>query len=393
MSVPPFDDESAWSCWQNEWSIRDDTIYLNHGSFGPPPNMVRAARQAWQLRLDCQPMDFYMRRFEAHWLTTRSQLATFVGTSPENLVFVENATMGMNLVAANFPLTAGDQVVLTDHEYGAVRRIWDRACRRAGADPPIIARLPERFETYEEVVDAIFAVVTSRTRLLVVSHITSPTALILPVQLLCGEARRRGVAICIDGPHAPAQIPINLDALDCDFYAASCHKWLSAPLGSGFLAVHRHYHGHFEPVMLSWGRLLPNVPEHWFEEFLWSGTRDPSGYLSISDAIRFLQQVGEASFRERTHALAQHARQQITALTGLEPPLEDSPRWYGSMALAPLPPCDAKRLQRDLWQQHGLEVPIIDFGGKQYVRVSCHLYNTPAHIAALVTGLQKHLHL
>ncbi|MHB9078524.1 MAG: aminotransferase class V-fold PLP-dependent enzyme [Pirellulaceae bacterium] len=223
MNVPPFDDNSAWSCWQNEWSIRDDTIYLNHGSFGPPPNVVRAARQAWQLQLDCQPMDFYVRRLDELWLATRGQLAAFVGTSPDKLVFVENATMAMNIVAANFPLTARDHVVLTDHEYGAVRRIWARACRRAGADEPLTARLPERFESPEEVVDAIFAAVTSRTRLLIVSHITSPTALILPVQSICSEARRRGVAVYIDGPHAPAQIPLDIGGKQ--YVRVSCHLY------------------------------------------------------------------------------------------------------------------------------------------------------------------------
>jgi isopenicillin-N epimerase len=391
MTVPPFDDDAAWSCWQSEWSIRADTIYLNHGSFGPPPDVVRAARQAWQLRLDCQPMDFYVRRFEEYWLAAQSRLAAFVGTAPDNLVFVENATTAMNIVAANMQLEAGDQVVLNDHEYGAVLRVWERACRRAGADAPVIARLPERFESPDEVVDAIFSVVTDRTKLLIVSHVTSPTALILPVRDICSEARRRNVAVCIDGPHAPVQQPVDIDALGCDFYAASCHKWLSAPWGSGFLAVHPKHHEHFEPVMLSWGRLLPNVPRRWFEEFMWSGTRDPSCYFAIADAIHFIQRIREEVFRERTHALAQYARGRIVELTGLEPPVEDSPRWYGSMALAPLPAVDAQRLQRDLWRQHGIEVPIIDFGGKQYVRVSCHLYNTPRHIDTLVAALRRHL--
>lgn len=191
MNIPSFDDDAAWNGWRDEWSIRDDTIYLNHGSFGPSPNTVRAARLAWQMRLDCQPMDFYVRHYEQHWLAARAELATFVRTEPDNLVFVENATMGMNLVADNFSLAAGDQVVLTDHEYGAVRRIWERACRRAGADPPVIARLPERFDTAEAVIEALFASVTERTKLLIVSHITSPTALILPVQAICDAARAR----------------------------------------------------------------------------------------------------------------------------------------------------------------------------------------------------------
>jgi isopenicillin-N epimerase len=332
-----------------------------------------------------------VRQFEEHWLATRRALAAFVGTAPDNLVFVENATMAMNIVADNFHLAAGDQVVLTDHEYGAVIRIWERACRRAEADAPVIAHLPARFACPDEVVDAIFSVVTDRTKLLIVSHITSPTAVILPVREICAAARRRKVAVCIDGPHALVQVPVDIDALGCDFYAASCHKWLSAPLGSGFLAVHPQHHEHVEPVMLSWGRLLPNVPRRWDEEFMWSGTRDPSSYFAIADAICFIQQVGEEVFRERTHALAQYARRRIVEMTGLEPPLEDSPRWYGSMALAPLPAIDASQLQRDLWQRHGIEVPLIDFAGRQYIRVSCHLYNTPHHIETLVAALRQHL--
>jgi isopenicillin-N epimerase len=391
VTVPSFDDDAAWSRWQSAWSIRSDTIYLNHGSFGPPPDAVRAARQAWQQQLDCQPMDFYVRQFEAHWLATRSALAAFVGTAADNLVFVENATMGMNLVADNVALRAGDEVVLNDHEYGAVLRIWQRACRRAGAAAPVIARLPARFESPDEVVAAIFAAVTERTKLVVVSHITSPTALILPVAAICAEARRRGVAVCIDGPHAPVQQPVDIDALGCNFYTASCHKWLSAPLGSGFLAVHPQHQARFEPVMLSWGRLLPNVPQRWYEEFMWSGTRDASCYFAIADAIRFMEHVGAEAFRQRTHALAHYARVRLVELTGLEPPLADSPCWYGSMALAPLPAVDAARLQNDLWREHGIEVPIIDFGGRQYVRVSCHLYNTPRQIDALAAALRRHL--
>lgn len=162
-------------------------------------------------------------------------------------------------------------------------------------------------------------------------------------------------------------------------------------LGSGFLAVQPRYQAKWEPLALSWGRLLPAVPRQWYEEFIWSGTRDPSSYLAVADAIRFLRHVGEDTFRERTHALAQYARHCLTELTGLTPPLPDSPLWYGSMALAPLPPVDAPRLQNELWHQHGIEVPVIDFGGRSFVRVSCHLYNTPRHIRALVAALRQHL--
>ena len=165
----------------------------------------------------------------------------------------------MNIVADSFPLSSGDEVLSNNHEYGAVHRIWDRACQNHGARH-VVAELPSVIETDDQVVEAIFSRVTPRTRLLVVSHITSPTALILPVEAICREAGRQGIDVCIDGPHAPAHVALDIDRIGCAFYTASCHKWLSAPLGSGFLYAGPAHHGHIQPPLKSWGRLLPNRP-------------------------------------------------------------------------------------------------------------------------------------
>ena len=172
-------------------------------------------------------MDFFVRDYEPAWQAARNRLGDFVGTRPENLIFAENATAAMNTVANSFPLHHQDEVLLTDHEYGAVLRIWQRACQSAAAKEPQIAHLPGQIESADQVVEAIFRQATERTRLLVVSHITSPTAIILPIQQICTEARRRDICVCVDGPHAPAQIPLALGELPCDFYTASLHKWVS----------------------------------------------------------------------------------------------------------------------------------------------------------------------
>ncbi len=381
------DDDDHWRRWRDEWSIRADTTYLNHGSFGPTPRAVRDCQLAWQQRMTSQPMDFFVRQFEPAWLESRSHLARFVGTAPDNLVFVENSTAGMNVVAATVPLRAGDEVLLTNHEYGAVQRIWRRACQMAGAAEPVTATLPINFETAEQVVDAIFSSATDHTRLVVVSHITSPTAIILPVQEICEEARRRGIAVCIDGPHAPAQVPIVLDQLPCDFYTASLHKWLSAPLGSGFLFVAPHWQDRVRTPVLSWGRVAPTKPTAWWEEFVWTGTRDSSAYLAAPAAIELLDRVGPARFRARTHSLARYARQRLVELVGIEPHVPDSEKWYGSMASVQLPPGDARALQTDLWQKHRIEVPVVDHNGERSIRVSCHLYNDRNDIDRLVDAL------
>jgi len=397
-------DDAAWAKYKAEWSIRGDTTYLNHGSFGPPPHVVRQAQLRWQQDLAEQPMDFFVRKLEPALLAAREKLAAFVGTAADNLVFIENATAGMNIVADAFRLQTGDEVLLTDHEYGAVRRIWQRACDRVGAQLKT-AELPLPFRSVDDTVTALWAAVTPRTRLIVVSHITSPTAVILPVAQIGAKAREQGIAVAVDGPHALAQLPLTLDTLNCDFYTVSCHKWLSAPFGSGFLYVAPPHQQQVRAPVLSWGRIPPTPLRTWSDEFVWSGTREPSAYLSVPTAIEFLERIGLSAFRRRTHALAQYARQRLIELTGLTPIVPDDPAWYGTMAHVPLPPPPAEnpshaterpdescpvanRLQHTIWQQLGIEVPVVEFKGTRYIRVSCHLYNDRGEIDRLVAGLR-----
>ena len=189
------------------WTIRADTTYLNHGSFGPPSQPVIDARRQWQEQLDLQPMEVFVRQQETALLAARDRLASWLSTDSTNLAFVDNATWAMNVVAHSFPLQPGDRVVLTDHEYGAVERIWQRAAANASAEV-VQATLPAYFSDAQQVVDAILEVCDARTRLIVVSQITSPTAITLPVALLCQEAQRRGIVVCIDGPHALVQLDL-----------------------------------------------------------------------------------------------------------------------------------------------------------------------------------------
>ena len=389
MSELLVEDEEGWKKWREKWDLHDDTIYLNHGSFGPPPRSVREARRAWSDRLDSQPMDFYLRTWEPALKEAISHLAELVGTKAANMVCVDNATYGMNVVAASMSLRPGDEVLLTDHEYGAVQRIWTRACQRAGACPPRHVSLPLPIESNGQLVDAIFAEVNQHTQLIVVSHITSPTAITLPVEIICRRAREMGVATCIDGPHAVAQLPLEIDRLDCDFYTASCHKWLCAPFGSGFLYVHPRQQALIEPIVLSWGRLANQPLASWTDEFTWLGTRDPSAFLAVPAAINFLRSVGLDSFRCRTHYLARYARQRLVEVTKRHPFTPDSDEWFGAMAHVPLAPGEGVSLQTALWKRFGIEVPIIEFAGGRFVRVSCHLYNSKADIDYLVEALRE----
>lgn len=420
---------SAPSSYKDLWSLRPGVTYLNHGSFGPSPKSVTANRQEWIERLESEPMDFFVRQMEGHLEQARHRLGDVVGTSGENVLFVDNATFAMNIVAASFPLTAGDEVLATNHEYGAVLRIWRERCQNAGARL-VVQKLPDSFDSAEEIVATLFAGASERTKLIVASHITSPTALILPVAEICRQAQARGIRVCIDGPHALAAVPLNLNRLDCDFYCASCHKWLSAPFGSGFLYVHPRWKQSARPVVISWGNSLSGRPHNWQDEFVWSGTRDPSPFLAVPAAIDFLaglhadlrpgpvladQQAmkplnpapegvwtckqpdsaeGIGLFRTTSRALVAHARRQMTAVTGLEP--IGSPEWYATMVTLPLPDWVGETpqghmhpVQAALWERYKIEAPIVNWNGRRHIRVSCHLYNTAADIDGLAVALDE----
>lgn len=387
--------EHTWTEFAAHWRIAEGCTYLNHGSFGPSPGIVQQKRIELLAELESQPMQFLVRTTPKLIGEAVQSLAAFVNAEPENLAFVPNATEGMNVVAKNVQLAAHDEVLLTDHEYGAVVRIWGKACQKAGARTTLV-RLPQPLVSQSELVEAIFAAVTERTRVLVVSHVTSPTAVILPVREICARAREIGLIVAVDGPHAPAMVDVDLRGIGCDFYCASTHKWLCAPFGTGFLYVRSKYKQGLEPNVTSWGRSLQGDAQHWTDEFHWPGTFDPTGYLCVPTAIEFFKTIGLKRFREQTHSLAQYARTKLLEVSGTEPLSADSVDWYGSMVTVPFdleptpqrPPGEPHPLQRWLATEHGFEVPVFDWHQRWHVRVSCHLYNTPQQIDQLMDLLQ-----
>lgn len=379
-------DDSHWFSIAEQWQPKHTWTYLNHGSFGLPSRKVREVRSELLDRMDSNPMRYFVREAEQATLESRCVLAKELNTKPENLVPVTNATYGMNVVARSFQLQPGDQVLINNHEYGAVNRIWTRACAESGASL-VEAKLPTTFQSTDQIIKPILDAITPQTKLLVVSHITSATATIFPVKQLCAEAHARGVAVCIDGPHAIVQLAVDLDELGCDFYTASCHKWLSAALGSGFLYVSPKYQSQVEAPNLSWGRLLPKMPETWDEQFIWRGTQDMTAFQTIPAAYEVINEVGQEMFRQRTHFLAKIAREKLLEMFGTEPTVPDSSDWYGSMTLVELPPGDWSRLQADLIEKYRIEIPVIHFEERWFIRVSCHLYTMQRDLEYLFEAL------
>ena len=283
-----------------------DVIFLNHGSFGATPRPVFDVYQAWQRRLEWQPVHFMQHELDRELNTARGVLGAYLGARPEDLVFVHNATFGVNVVARSLHLQPGDEILSTTHEYGACSNAWEMACQKAGAHY-VRHPLTLPVTTPEAVVEALWHGVTERTRVIYLSHITSPTALTLPVAEICARARAAGILTVVDGAHAPGQIELNLDQLGADAYTGNLHKWLCAPKGSAFLWVRKELQPQIEPLVVSWGW---GQDRNRFEEsdyvaaLQWQGTDDMSAYLSVPAAIDFQREHDWPAVRARCRCAA-----------------------------------------------------------------------------------------
>lgn len=369
------------------FQIRKDVVYLNHGSFGACPRPVMDVYQNWQRELEMQPVDFFGRRLPTLLRDARGVLGTFLGTSGDNLVFVPNTTYGINVIARSLDLQSGDEVLSTNHEYGAVDRTWRFNCTQKRAryiNHPVSVPVVDA----DAVVDELWAGVTERTRVIVISHISSFTALIFPVAEVCRRAREAGILTVIDGAHAPGHIDLQLDAIGADFYVGNCHKWLCAPKGSAFLYARQERQELLHPLVVSWGwESASPGPSRFIDHFDWVGTADPSAYLSVPAAIAFQAEHNWASVRSACHDLVDYARERMTDLTGLPQISPSSTQWWGQMCSMPLPIRDAAWFGKRLWEDYRIEIPVIPWRDHVFLRISIQAYNTQAHVDVLVDAV------
>jgi isopenicillin-N epimerase len=347
-----------------------DVVYLNHGAYGACPRPVFERYRWWQRELEREPSDFFGRRLAGLLDESLAALAEFVGARPDDLTFVPNATTGVNLAARAVGLDPGDEVLTTTLEYGACDRTWELLCERAGA-------------TYVHVdVDELLDHVSERTRVVYLSHITSETGLLLPLEEIVAGARERGVTTIVDGAHAPAHVDLDLDALGADFYAGNCHKWLLAPKGAGFLHVREEWQERVEGAIVSWGAFEPST---FHSRTLWQGTRDPAAYLAVPDAIAFFREHDD---RGRCVALARETRARLCDLLGSEP-LSGDER-IRQLASVRLPEADDTLSQR-LFADERIEIPTMGPRRDDLLRVSVALYTTEEDVERLLDALPRHV--
>lgn len=384
------------------FTLDPDVVYLNHGSFGACPVPVLAAQSEIRARLEREPARFFMRELEGLLDRAREELATFVSADPDALAFLPNATSGVNTVLRSLAFEPGDELLTTNHEYNACRNALDFVAERSGARV-VVAHVPFPLDGPDTLLAAILEKVTPRTRLALLDHITSPTGLVLPIERLVRELKNRGVETMVDGAHAVGMVPLDLNALGAAYYTSNCHKWLCAPKGCAFLYVRRDLQRDIVPLAISHGRNAASRGRSPFRLlFDWTGTCDPSAYLALPAAIRFMSTVvpgGAVALAERNHALVVWGRDRLCAALGVEAAAPSS--MLGSLASVPLPtavampsPFDIDPLQDTLMERFGIEVPVQTWPEgsgprRRALRISAQAYNRASHYTALAAALRE----
>ncbi len=350
--------------------------------------------------MEAEPVQFLWRHCEERLDPSRAALARFIGASPRDLVFVTNATTGVNAVVRSLKLRRGDELLTTGHDYNACRNVLVEATRRAGAEL-VVAQIPFPLRRPAEVVEAIRAAVTPRTRLAMIDHVTSNSALVFPLACILHELEQRGVDALVDGAHAPGMLPLNLTRLRPAYYTGNLHKWVCAPKGAAFLWARADRQAGLQPAVISHGNNRPRPDHNAFQDrFDWAGTIDPTAWFCVPEAIRWLGRLLPAGWRElrkRNHELAVRARRLLCERLEVEPPCPEN--MLGSIAAIPLPErfqgvprsgkIDPEQLR--LYDEFGIEVPFSRIGNpeRRYFRISAHIYNSLADYERLAEALQK----
>jgi isopenicillin-N epimerase len=386
----------------NLWPLDPQIVFLNHGSFGSCPRTVLEHQRVLRDRMEVRPIQYLARDLEALLDEARAQLAQFLGAKADDLVFVSNATGGINTVLRSLSFQPGDELLVTDHEYAACRNALEYVAERWRAKV-VVAAVPFPIESATRAVEAVLAGVTPRTRLLLIDHVTSQTGMVMPLAQIVRELSARGVETLVDGAHAPGMLPLNLDALGAAYYTGNCHKWLCAPKAAGFLHVRRDLQKSIHPLCISHGHTSPRSDRSKFLiEFAWTGTNDPTPALCVPESLRCVGSMLPGGWPEvmaRNHALALAGQKVLCDALKISAPCPDD--CIGSLAAVPIPAArsDAKPgqpffidpLQDRLREEFNIEVPVIFWPAhpQRLLRISTQLYNSLPQVELLAKALTK----
>ena len=369
----------------------DPTItFLNHGSFGATPIPVFETYQSWQKRLEKQPVLFLGREYHNLLFQAREVLSPYVGTDVNDIVFIPNTTFGVNLIASSLKLNPGDEILASDHEYGACDYTWQFVCQKQGVT---YRKQPISFpsNSFEEMTDQFWQGVNEKTKLIFLSHITSPTAIRFPIEMICAKAHAAGILTLVDGAHAPGQIPLNFLTLQTDFYTGNCHKWMLSPKGAGFLYAHPRSQHLIKPLIVSWGMHIDPVlssGSKFVDMLTWTGTHDPAAFLSVPAAIQFMHSNNWVDVSSKCHEELAAFLPVFSSITGKDH-LYPSDQQFGQMATIELPQLtDYIGIKNALYADFQIEIPVIAWNQHHFLRISYQVYNKISDLEKLYSALK-----
>jgi len=390
------------SRFRKYWALAPGSVFLNHGSFGACPKPILELQAEFRRQMEAEPVQFLWRRYEERLEPARRALARFVGARPQDLVFITNATTGVNAVAHSLRLRRGDELLTTNHDYNACHNVLVEAAQRAGVRL-VTAQVPFPLRSADLVVEAVMRAVTRRTRLAMIDHATSNSGLVFPVARIVRELGNRGIDTLVDGAHAPGMLPLNLRSLRPAYYTGNLHKWVCAPKGAAFLWVREDLQPELQPAVISHGNNTPRPGYSQFQDrFDWAGTLDPSPWFCVGAAIEWMGKLlpgGWPALRSANHELVARARQVLCAALRVEAPCPEN--MLGSMATIPLPEelqgrpkstkIDPEQLR--LYDELRIEVPFVRNGipERRYFRISAQIYNSLAEYECLAQAIGSYL--
>lgn len=370
--------------------LLDNTItYLNHGSFGACPKPIFDDYQQWQRKLEFEPVQFITKQSDVFLAASKTALATYLNCDKDDFIYTVNPSTAFNLVIKNLPLKSGDEVLTTNQEYGAMDRTWRYYCKKANAvykqqaiSLPLVSK--------EQFIEEFFKGLTPKTKIVFISHLTSPTALLFPVKEICEIAKQKGLMAIVDGAHIPGHIALNLEQIQADIYVGACHKWLLTPKGCSFLYVKKEFQHLLDPLVISWG-YESEKPGH--SQFLdyneYQGTRDISAFLTVPKALEYLTSNNWEERSKNCRLLIQENYPILCDLLQTKPICTISDEFLGQMCSIPIQPKNPIRLKEKLFNDFKIEIPITNFLNNYYLRVSIQAYNSQEDIDTLVGAIQQ----
>lgn len=374
---------------KSQFLLDPNITYLAFGSFGACPKPIFEDYQKWQLELEREPAQFMMFNGPAYLKKSREALAKYINCDADDLVYTTNPSYAVNIIAKSFDLNAGDEILTTNLEYGALDRTWNYYCKRAGAKF-IRQHITLPLVSKEKFIEDFFKGLTNKTKAIFISQITSSTALIFPVKEICEIAKSKGLFTIVDGAHVPGHIPVNLAEIKADVYTGACHKWMMTPKGNSFLYVKKEYQKLFDPLVVSWG-YESAAPSH--SQFLdyhqMQGTRDFSAFLTTEASIKFLKEHNWEKVAADCRRLGQSNYKRFCDLLGSTPLAPISDEFLGQMCSIPVKTNEPEKLQRELFEKYKIEIPVMRHENHVFIRYSIQAYNTQQDLDLLYKALEE----